>query len=95
MEKVRIFLGGFCFCLLMVGCAGFSYKYYGIDGVDYSKGMLLGDVPENDLPFNVCEPNATVKHPCVVLKADEFFKLKEDYEQTKQRLKDCEGAKSM
>lgn len=76
--------------ICLVGCAGFSYRYYGISDVDYSRGYLLGNNSSADLPFNMCAPSEQIKHPCIVLKADEFFKMKQDLEDTKQRLKECE-----
>lgn len=94
MVTPKGFVWGFLCCLLFLcGCAGWSYKYYGLSGVDYSRGILLGDKPANDLPFTTCEPNASTKNPCVILKADEFFKLKLDYEDTKQKLQDCQAGK--
>lgn len=76
--------------LLVAGCAGFSYKYYGLDDADYTRGTLRGPKPENDLKFERCAPTAASKHPCVVLFATEFFKFKADYEDTKMRLIECE-----
>lgn len=80
--------------MALLGCAGFSYRYYGLGDVDYTKGTLLGDKPENDLPFATCEPSVSSKHPCVVLKADEFFRFKQDYQDTQNKLKECESRDS-
>jgi hypothetical protein len=77
--------------VLLSGCAGFSYHYYSLSGADYTKGVLLGDAPEHDEPFVVCEPNVGAKFPCVIVKADEFFRMKQDYMDTKQKLKDCQS----
>lgn len=87
---VRPFGIGFLFALLLVGCAGFSYHYYGLDGVTYEHGMLLGPKEKDDLPFSQCAPNASSKHPCVVMFASEFFKFRQDYEDVKMRLAQCE-----
>lgn len=76
---------------MIVGCAGFSYRYYGISEVDYDHGILLGPKPVDDLPFSKCAPNTESKNPCVVMFAKEFFAFKQDYEDVKMRLKECEG----
>jgi hypothetical protein len=74
-----------------MSCASFAFKYYGLAGIRYEDGTLLGPKPENDLPFSSCAPTSQVKNPCVVMFAAEFFKMKTDYEDTKQRLKDLEA----
>lgn len=78
---------------MLTSCSSFAYKYYGLSGADFSRGTLLGDKPENDLPFGRCEPNSTLKNPCVVLFAEEFFKLKLDFTDTQNKLKACEASK--
>lgn len=87
---VKHFLLGFAACLLLVGCAGFAYHYYGLEGVTYTNGKLLGPKPQDDLPFSNCEPTAQDKHPCVVMFAKDFFAFKLDYEDTQQKLKECQ-----
>ena len=87
------FLLGMLFALLMIGCAGFAYRYYGMSGVFYQNGVLLGPKPSDDLPFERCAPTATSRNPCVVMFANEFFSLKTDYETTKRRLSECESAR--
>lgn len=86
----RSFLFGFLSCLFLLGCAGFSYRYYGLSGVSYESGILLGPKPKDDIPFSACAPNPENKNPCVVMFAKEFFALKLDYEDTKQKLKECQ-----
>jgi len=76
--------------LLLAGCASFSFKYFGLEGVTYSDGKLLGPKPENDLPFSACAPDATVKHKCVVMFTTEFKAFKTDYEDCKTQLSDCQ-----
>lgn len=76
---------------LLVGCASFSYKYYGLDGVSYENGKLLGPEPKYDRLFSECAPTTTDKSPCVVLFATEFKAFKTDYEDTKNKLKTCEA----
>lgn len=81
---------GMIFGLSLMGCAGLTFKYYGLSGVIYDHGMLLGPKPQDDLPFSKCAPSASSKNPCVVMFATDFFALKQDYEDTQQKLKDCE-----
>ena len=88
---VRSFVAGFSVALCLCACAGVSIPYYGLDGVDYTRGSLLGPKPGNDLPFSTCEPSNALKHPCVVMKSDAFFRLKQDYLDTIARLKECES----
>ena len=76
--------------LLLLGCAGFSYRYYGLSEVDYSHGVLLGPKEKDDLPFSKCAPNGESKHPCVVMLTKDFFAFKLDYEDVSSRLIDCE-----
>lgn len=84
------FLTGFIFCFLLMGCAGFAYHFYGMESVDYSHGVLLGPKASDDLPFSTCEPNAASKHPCVVMMTKDFYALKLDFEDTQQKLKECQ-----
>jgi hypothetical protein len=86
------FILGLILGLLIVGCAGavFPYRFYGLQDVDYSKGKLLGDKPENDLLFIACEPSEKSKNPCVVMKAEEFFTLKKDHLDLQEKLIDCQ-----
>jgi hypothetical protein len=86
----RFFALGICFAFLLVGCAGFAFKYYGLEAASYDNGQLLGPTPEDDIPFKRCEPSATDRHPCVVMFAKEFQALKLDYLDTQQKLKDCQ-----
>lgn len=75
--------------IVLIGCAGFSYRYYGLDLPSYD-GTLLGPKPEDDISFSVCKPDDQSKGKCVVLKADEFFRLKQEYQDMQERLKACE-----
>lgn len=92
-EKVRCGVIGSLLSFLLLGCAGFSYRYYGLEGADYSRGTLLGKEPADDLSFTICEPTFFVKHPCIVIKASEFYKMKLDYEDTIQKLKECQSGR--
>lgn len=92
------FLTGFITCLLLVGCAGVSLRYFALEGVSYENGVLLADKPQNDLPFSYCKPDEIkqpdgtikIKRKCVVMLSDDFFKYKADYEDCKMRLNECE-----
>ncbi len=86
----RAFIFGFAFCFVLVACSAASFRYYGLEGVSYQEGKLLGPKPKDDLPFSMCAPTAAVRNPCVVLFATEFFALKQDYLDTKQKLKECQ-----
>lgn len=90
MGLKRTFLAGMAFALLLMGCAGFGYRFYAIEVPSY-EGTLVADKTENDLPFKACEPNVSSKRPCVVMLTPEFFKLKEEVTQLRQALKDCQA----
>jgi hypothetical protein len=79
--------------LFITGCAGFAYRNYGMDGVDYSQGTLVGDVSSNDVPFSRCAPGPQIKHPCTVLFSPEFYAMKQELLDTRQKLKECEQAR--
>lgn len=88
---VKSFYKGVLFgMLLLIGCAGFTYRYYGLKGVVYDHGTLLGPSDKDDLPFSKCAPNALSSFPCVVMFTKDFFAFKTDYEDSKQKLKECE-----
>src|SRR4051812_31247831 len=57
------FIAGFLSCVLIMGCAGMSYKYYGLADVVYDHGTLLGPKEKDDLPFSKCAPNGESKNP--------------------------------
>lgn len=81
--------------MLLTGCAGFSYTYYGLKDVDYTRGTLLAKDPNDDLAFSKCAPNASSKHPCIVMFAPEYFKMETDLKDTRQKLKDCQKGKPL
>ncbi len=89
----RGFLAGFAFCALLAGCAGFSFRFYGLEGARYDNGKLLANSGEaDDLPFTRCQPSDADRHPCVVMLRPEFFRVKTDYEGTQSKLKTAEKA---
>lgn len=80
--------------MLMLGCgttATFLYTVYGLDAKNY-EGKLLGHDPtgKDDLELSVCKPDPKVKGKCVVLLSTEYFKLKSDYLDIKQKLIDLQ-----
>lgn len=76
--------------IILPACgATFAYKFYGVDAVSY-EGNLLGEKPEDDIPFARCKPDDVEKGKCVVMLKEEFFQMKADYLQTKQALIDCQ-----
>jgi hypothetical protein len=85
------FLFGVLFSCMFMACAGAGFiKYYGLQSVAYDHGTLSGPSQEDDLPFSKCAENPREKFPCVVMFSKDFFALKQDYEDTKQKLKECE-----
>ncbi len=86
----KSFLLGLFSAILLASCAGFSYRYYGLAGVGYEQGKLLGPKESDDLPFSKCAPNGESKFPCVVMFTKEFMAFKLDYEDTQQKLIDCQ-----
>lgn len=86
-KKIGIFLAFSC---ILIGCAAFSYHYYGLSEVNYEHGVLLGPKEKDDLPFSKCAPSDQIKNPCVVMFAKEFFAFKQDYEDIKIKLIACE-----
>lgn len=78
--------------LAMNSCAiTFPYHHYGLEAESY-KGKLLGPKPKDDLELSVCQPDGQNKAKCSVLLTEEFRRLKDDYLETKQLLKECQGA---
>ncbi len=87
--KNRLYLGLIC-TLALAGCAGFTYRYYGLADVGYEHGTLLGPSEKDDLPFSKCAPNAESKHPCVIMFTKEYMAFKQDYLDTQAKLIACE-----
>lgn len=82
----------FVFGFATFGCAGavFPYRNYGLDGLDYSKGRLLGPEPKDDLDFSKCTPSEANAHPCTIMFWEDFQKMKLDYKDMANRLRKCE-----
>jgi len=83
------FVLGFLAALILASCAGFSYRYYGMDQVIFDHGVLLGPSPNDDLPFSKCAPSGG-ENLCVVMFAEEFFAFKREYLDLRDRLEACE-----
>ena len=98
MTRARSFVLGFLSCLFLLGCAGFAYRNYGLEGVNYVDGKLLAKEPKDDLPFSACKPDevqnpdgtVTLSRKCIVMFIPEFIAFKKDYEDLKTRLVACE-----
>jgi hypothetical protein len=86
------YLAGLGTAFLMLGCVGakFPYRYYGLGEADFTKGTLLGPTPSDDVPFVSCAPLGISHFPCVVIKAEDFFKLKQDYLDLQLNLDSCQ-----
>jgi hypothetical protein len=88
MGLKKSFILGFGSALLLMACAAsFPYKYY---EYDIAHGSLIGATPKDDLPVSVCEAAPGTAYPCMIVRTEEFFKLKADYLKTKQGLIDCQ-----
>ena len=75
-----------------IGCSslGFSYRYY-YPRLDSYKGTLIGPKPTDDLDAEItCKPDDQAKTKCVVVKLDEFLKLKADYLKLETDLRACQ-----
>ncbi len=93
VKRELLFVFGLVVGLLLASCASvaFPYKYrYPDENVDYTKGTLLGDTASSDVPFNTCAPTSTNKRPCTCLETPTFLAFKLDYEDTQQKLSDCQ-----
>lgn len=70
-----------CLTSILVSCrsdAAFPYRYYAIRASSYA-GMLLGNAPENDIPFSRCAPAQGNEAPCLLMLKDDYLRLKADY----------------
>lgn len=86
----KAYLLGVASALVLIGCAGFSYHYYGLSEVSYDRGILLGPKPKDDMPFSQCAPTDQNRHPCVVMFTKDFWAFRLDYDDVKQKLIDCQ-----
>lgn len=86
------------FSLFACASAAFPYKYYGLD---LAGGRLLGPNDKDDLPLTLCdvadEDDTGRGKPlskCWVVFPDELRRMKTDYIETIERLKECEQGKN-
>ena len=70
-------------------CSSFPYKHYGLDAASY-EGSLSGPEPKDDLPLSVCTPTEQEQGKCMVMLREEFYRMKQEYEDMQKRLKACE-----
>jgi len=74
----------------LLSCALAGVKYYGLSGVDFNTGKLMGHKAKDDLPFSVCAPVGNNPYPCVVMMVKDFYDMKREYEDIRQKLIDCQ-----
>lgn len=86
------FAMGLLLGILLVGCAGFTYRYYGIEmpAECFAQGKLLGPKESDDLPLSRCSPDDTQKGKCAVFLVEELERLIADHGRLKAELKDCQ-----
>lgn len=86
---LKQFVLGFILALTISACGSISffYKFYVFD---YENNILLGPTSNDDLKTEICSKNPDNKYKCVVMKIDEFFKLKSDYEKSKNKIVELE-----
>lgn len=77
--------------ILLVSCATpqFPFKYYKPKLYSW-QGELWGPTERDDLPAVVCDETVQKRSACVIMMADEFFLLKENYLDIREKLNTCE-----
>jgi 1-acyl-sn-glycerol-3-phosphate acyltransferase len=85
------YLWVFLLCVVVVACAGFKYKYYGIEPLpgEELRGTLLGKEPKDDLSLSRCQPDDVSKGKCVVMFVEDWERLVTDYVEMQKKLEDC------
>lgn len=86
---LREFVWGLVVGACLVGCASFTYPYYGIDAESYN-GTLKGPELKDDIAFHVCKPNEFDKAPCVAMRAKDFLAMKQELLTLRAELKSCQ-----
>lgn len=88
MGHLKSFVLGIFVSITIAACANikFFYKYY---VYNYEEQILQGPKPIDDLPASVCS-YTNDEYQCVVMKVDEFFRLKSDYEKKVLRIQELE-----
>lgn len=80
--------------LVLLGCGSFAYEYYGIDWAEKTEDVVLFDPNRklDDISFVDCKPTPQESGKCVVIKREEFFKIRRDMETMRARIKELEKA---
>jgi hypothetical protein len=93
MKLVIVFIS----LLMVFACAGFGYKYYGIDTnglpADTLKkiDLVAGRKNDPDKTLSMCATNRDSDSPnCVVMSSVEFRDVLLEFQEMKTRLKNCE-----
>lgn len=81
---LRNFIFGFLLALSLSACGTFKfiYKYY---VYDYEAKVLRGPKPVDDLNDSVCS-YSNQEFQCVVMRMEEFYKLKKDHLELLQKI---------
>jgi hypothetical protein len=87
----RQFGAGMLLGIALCACAGtkFPYKIYSLNAASY-EGTLLGPEPKDDIPLTDCLPTATDTVKCLVVKQEEYEKLKQEYLTLVDELEACQ-----
>lgn len=86
---LKVFAVSLCLILFGCGMASFNYTVYGLNAKSY-EGTLQAHNPKDDLPLSACAPEGKKSGKCVVVLANEYYRLKNDYLATKQALIDLQ-----
>lgn len=79
------------FAVLSCGAtAKFPFRAYGLLPNSFEGKLISPTTPNGDLDLNDCKPDDKVKGKCLVMLREEFFKLKSDYLDIKQKLLDLQ-----
>ena len=84
-------LGFFLSLLFVMACSSFPYKWYGLDCGDCD-GTMMAKEPKDDLPLTTCKADDQAKGKCAVMTFTEMDRLRSDYIEMAERLKNCEHA---
>jgi hypothetical protein len=76
---------GVGFAGVLIGCAHYTYQVYGLD-VDAAQLVAKNET----LPLTVCRKSPDNAFPCIVLKSQEYYKLKAKFELLDAQLKACQ-----
>jgi hypothetical protein len=93
MKNYQLLIQGFVAGVLLVGCAGLTYQYYGLDLPDgcYKQGKLLAHDPKDDRPFSDCAPDENNKMKCIHMVTSEFQRLRISCDKCFKDLEACQS----